>query len=80
MTDWFYLIKSSTPITGIFAGLAEGTPVTISGQPYYATYQANSATNSSYGGNDFALIPEPGSMLMMLFASFLCFFRRRRRE
>lgn len=80
MTDWFFLIKSSSPILGEFAGLPEGASVDLAGQTYTATYHGDSSTGASFGGNDFALVPEPGAVMMTVSAGFLCFFRRRRNQ
>lgn len=80
VADYYFLIKNdgTDPITGTFDLLPEGTPVILGGNTYYATYLANAEANSLTGGNDFALIPEPGTASLAFGALGLLFFRRRR--
>jgi autotransporter-associated beta strand protein len=80
--DTFFLLwnDGSDPISGMFQGLPELAPVTVDGQLYYATYQANAEGNSRWGGNDFALIPEPSGAMLVLISSAGLLLRRRRRD
>lgn len=79
-TDIFYLLVNdgSDSILGGFSGLPEGTTVTIGGVPYMATYTADAGTNSTQGGNDFALIPEPTISLLCGLGASLALRRRRK--
>lgn len=80
LTNFFFLIVNDgfDPITGQFSNLAEGASVTVNGQSYVATYTGNAEANQATGGNDFALIPEPSSMLMIVSVAGGLFMRRRR--
>jgi fibronectin-binding autotransporter adhesin len=81
--DLFFVIinDGADPVTGTFAGLAEGAHAfAASGQDYIITYLADSSVASFTGGNDVALmaVPEPGSAALLL-AGFGLLARRRRR-
>jgi autotransporter-associated beta strand protein len=80
--DTFFLLWNDglDPISGTFLGLPEMSSVTVDGQPYLVTYLANAEGNSRYGGNDFALIPEPSGAMLVLISSAGLLLRRRRRD
>ena len=50
------LIRGAASLSGTFAGLAEGSQLTIGGQSYYITYHYNSQTGQFGAGNDVALV------------------------
>ncbi len=79
-SEMFVLIKNdgSDPINGEFIGISEGSPVNVGGVNFYATYQADAENNLPAGGNDFALIPEPGNWTLALGAGGLLLLRRNR--
>ena len=91
--DLFFLIinGSGGPIVGTFAGLPEGSSVTLISasisQPYKVelTYFANFAGNSFTGGNDLAVrmgpdFPEPGTLSMLGIGLCALAFRFRRQR
>ncbi|MCE9609222.1 MAG: autotransporter-associated beta strand repeat-containing protein [Chthoniobacter sp.] len=58
LTDNFFLVKTtddSTPVSGNFAGLAEGQTFGLNAQTYRITYKAEADTNAFTGGNDIAI-------------------------
>ena len=50
------LVKGASSLAGTFAGLAEGSQLTVGGQTYYITYHYNSQTGQFGAGNDVALV------------------------
>lgn len=67
--DLLFLIVNdeSDPITGTFAGWADGSTFAVAGRDVTISYIGNLATNSFTGGNDVVArvfpVPEPGAVL-----------------
>jgi autotransporter-associated beta strand protein len=88
-SDLFFILTKdgTTPVSGTFAGLAEGATVSLgmfNGSPYTAqiSYLGNSATNSLTGGNDVVLynaVPTPGALALLGIGGLLAARRRRAR-
>jgi fibronectin-binding autotransporter adhesin len=87
--DLFFIAIGAADVNGVFANqlavdplLAGYNTINLGGQQFAISYNANSATNSFTGGNDVALmamVPEPGSIVMLALAGgFLAGQRRRR--
>jgi len=79
----FYLLLNdgTDPISGTFAGLAEGSDVVLNGHDYTISYTANGDSGSI--GNDVALVasvPEPTAMFSLLGGVGLIAGRRCRRR
>ena len=70
-TDMFFILTraDSAAWTTTFAGLAEGAAVTLGSYSGYITYQANwtgsQGTSTATGGNDVAIVPEPGTITLL---------------
>ena len=82
-----FIIENSgfNPVTGTFAGLAQGSLLHLGDQYFEISYEANFAgegapANSMTGGNDVGLIavPEPHSFALLGLAALLALARRRR--
>lgn len=69
--DMFFILTraDSAAWTTTFAGLAEGAPVTLGSFTGSITYKANwtgsQATSTATGGNDVAIVPEPGAITLL---------------
>lgn len=81
-TDFFFLLVNdgTDAITGIFANIAEGQSVTVGGDSsYFYTYTANAEAGQGFGGNDFAIVPEPGATALSILTAAGLLARRRRK-
>lgn len=68
-TDLFFIGVNDglDPITGTFAGLPEGSILSVGGYDFIVGYTGDSVAGTFTGGNDIVLsVPEPGSAALLL--------------
>ncbi|HEX5177308.1 MAG TPA: hypothetical protein VFV83_09780, partial [Chthoniobacteraceae bacterium] len=82
-TDRFFILANdgADPITGTFNGMPDKSLLTLNGQMFQISYDADMTSGSFTGGNDVALfaVPETGTVGLLLFGSTLLMRRRQRR-
>jgi autotransporter-associated beta strand protein len=82
-TDRFFILTNdgTDAITGTFNGLPDKSLLTLNGQGFQISYNADVTSGSFTGGNDVALfaIPEPGTVGLLLVGTTLLIRRRQRR-
>jgi autotransporter-associated beta strand protein len=82
-TDRFFILTNDgiDGITGTFNGLANKSFVTLNGQIFQISYDADVTSGSFTGGNDVALfaVPEPGTVGLLLIGTILLQRRRQHR-
>ncbi|HEV7298477.1 MAG TPA: hypothetical protein VGN72_03865 [Tepidisphaeraceae bacterium] len=87
VADRLWLMRvadAAGPVNGYFAGLTNGSELTVNGQQAWIYYDANFTTGDLTGGNDVLLsftaaaVPEPTAVVSGLAASLMFLARRRR--